>query len=101
MKIKRFIPLFIVGLLLLGCSGQPTTPSEESIIEGTVKYFPGGGTIGMPFPLVFILTDYQWITAPSWLVSPFPSDLLHHVYPGIYLKGIVDSSYFDKRVKVV
>ena len=102
MKIKRSVPLFIVGLLLIECSGQQTTPSEESTIEGTVKYFPSGGKVEIQCLLSgFILNDYQWITAPSWLVSPSPSDSLHHVYPGIYLKRIIDYSYIDKRVKVV
>ena len=87
MGIKRFVPLFIVGLLLIGCSGPPTTPSEESVIEGTVIFFPGGGALEIQHLPGFILYDYQWITPPPDSTHGF-----------IYLLGRVDSSYINKHV---
>ncbi len=90
-KMQSFMILVFV---CTGCSRESTSPtsptSNTSTIEGTVVYFEGGGTVEMPYPAGFILTNYQWITSP-----PDSS------YGRIYLLGKVDTSFINKRVHVV
>lgn len=53
-----------------------------------MKYIPGDTAGDLPG---FIINNYQWVTA-----SP---DTTNHGF--IYLKGKVDSSYINKRVRAV
>lgn len=90
MNIKRIFSLLFLVFALLGCSHPLTTPSDVSIIEGTVKYIPGN-TIGFGYNMGgFILSDYQWITEPTDSTNGL-----------IYLSGKVDSSFINKRVQAV
>ena len=60
------------------------------IIEGTVFYFMGGGTVEMPYPPGYRLLYAHWVTPSSDSASG-----------PVYLEGTVDSSFVDKHVRVV
>jgi hypothetical protein len=38
------------------------TSASPSVIEGTARWFPGGGTVEMMYPSGYILTDLKWFT---------------------------------------
>ncbi len=83
----------ITSALLLGCHPESINqPADhaKSIVQGTISYFEGGGTVEMIYPPGFILMSPQWITQPP--DSP---------YGRIYLAGIVDSSAVGRHVRAV
>jgi len=89
--IRFFLCLCIFAFV--GCknnNSSPVGPSKpaEQIAEGIVTYFEGGGTVELQFPPGFRLDSCVWITA-----TPDSSS-----YP--YLKGTVDNSYLNLRVRV-
>ncbi len=90
MNTKKVFTVLFLTVALLGCDKQSTNSLSPSILEGTVKHLPGGGTVEDHFEMPgFVLTEYQWITPPP--------DSTHGL---IYLIGKVDTSYINKDVRV-
>ncbi len=86
--------LIVLGIVLCGCQPKsivgPAAEQTKAIVQGTIVYFEGGGTVEMIYPPGFILMSAQWISPP-----PDSS------YGMIYLEGLVDSSYIDKHVRAL
>lgn len=82
-------------LFFVGCKKDTVTSVDDnlplatrsSIIEGTVYYCEGGGTVEMPYPEGFRMKSIQWITQTADSALP------------VYLSGAVDSSYVNKHVR--
>ncbi len=94
MKIIVKFLLATIVVLQFGCKKEsPSQPDNgpaiqnKAVIEGTVFYFVGGGTVELMYPPGFTLLASRWIVAPSDSIGM------------VYLIGMVDSSYIDKRVR--
>jgi hypothetical protein len=93
MKILSIASFFLIA----GCKKDTVLPidnnsppiNNSSVVEGTVFYFEGGGTVEMPYPPGFRIMYTQWITQTADSALP------------VYLSGSVDSSYIDKRVRAI
>lgn len=88
-------PVILIALLLagaIGCTKEQPTPVNNTmaVVEGTVAYFPPTAAIGGESdPFGFTLTAYHWVHGtPSFSHSR------------VYLKGGIDSSYLNMRVRV-
>jgi hypothetical protein len=64
--------------------------NTESVIEGTVGYIHGGGTMEINYSPGFVLNNYRWI-----------SNGLGNSESVLYLQGFADSSYLNKRVRLI
>ena len=98
---KTNIIVLSLILFLVGCNKETTPPNSTPIditpastktilgAEGTVIYYPGGGTVELFLPPGFMIKVSRWNTE----------------YPDsakvTYLSGRIDSSYLNKRVRVV
>jgi hypothetical protein len=73
-------------------SGEKPIPpgASDGVVEGTVRYYPALAAIGGESdPSGFILISYVWVSeAPTYSHSR------------VYVKGAIDSSYLNLRVRV-
>jgi len=92
---KTFVIVIMFSLLSSGCTNEPTTPLKlhsptKVIVEGTVFYFVGGGTVEIQFPPGYQLINSKWLSPSTRSDTGF----------SIYLSGSIGSSFLNKHARV-
>lgn len=95
---KKNIIIIIFVLLTWGCSKEQITPPNYNpsfkntpvIVDGTIFYFEGGGTVEMQLPAGIQLIHSRWILPSAKSDTGF----------SIYLSGTINASYFNKQIRV-
>jgi hypothetical protein len=91
-NMKKSIIVFVFALLASGCTNESTNPIKlhsptKVIVEGSVYYFVGGGTVEIQLPEGYQLRNSKWISPSTKSDTGF----------SIYLSGSIDPSYLNKR----
>lgn len=88
---KKLAPLIILSIFLVACAAKTTLHENGlTVVEGKVGYYGPRMAIGAEAdPSGFILLECRWLSgAPTFS------------YSRVYVKGAIDSSYLNKRVRI-